>query len=47
MILRGGYFQDDAIADKYGYTLTTEEVTKLQIEADFLNLVEQVLDRDK
>ncbi len=37
----------DAIADKYGYTLTTEEVTKLQTEADFLNLVEQVLDRDK
>jgi hypothetical protein len=36
----------DSIADKYGYTLTTEEVTALQTETDFLNLVEQVLERN-
>ncbi len=36
----------DAIAAKYGYTLTTEEVAAVQSEADFLNLVEKVLERD-
>jgi len=36
----------DSIADKYGYTLTTKEVAAVQTETDFLNLVEQVLERN-
>ncbi len=37
----------DSIANKYGYTLTTEEVAAVQTEADFLDLIEQALERDK
>ena len=35
----------DAIANEYGYTITTKESSQVQSEADFLALVEQVLDR--
>lgn len=34
-----------AITDKYGYHITTDELAVVQNEADFLNLIEQVLDR--
>ncbi len=34
-----------AITDKYGYLVTTDELAVVQNEADFLNLIEQVLDR--
>ncbi len=35
----------DAIAEKYGYTITTKEISQVQTEEDFLDLVEKVLDR--
>lgn len=34
-----------AIADKYGYTITTDELTHVRNEADFLYIVESVVDR--
>lgn len=34
-----------AITDKYGYHITTDELAVVQNEADFLNLIEHVLDR--
>lgn len=34
-----------AITDKYGYLVTTDEIAAVQNETDFLNLIEQVLDR--
>lgn len=34
-----------AITDKYGYLVTTDELAVVQNEADFLNLIEHVLDR--
>lgn len=34
-----------AIADKYGYTLTTDELKEVRDEAGFLRLVEKVLER--
>jgi hypothetical protein len=34
-----------AIADKYGYTITTEELTTAKDEASFLRVVEKALDR--
>jgi len=34
-----------AIADQYGYTLTTEELAQAKDEASFLRLVERVLER--
>ena len=35
----------EAIADQYGYTITTEEVAAVQNENDFLELITNVLDR--
>ncbi len=35
----------EAIADQYGYTITTEEVASLQDENDFLQLIANVLER--
>jgi len=35
----------EAIADKYGYTISTEELAKVNSEADFLALVEQAVAR--
>lgn len=35
-----------AIADRYGYTITTEELKEARDEASFLRLVERVLERD-
>lgn len=37
----------EAIADKYGYTLTSRELAGVAEEQDFLDLVVQVLDRDE
>ncbi len=34
-----------AIADRYGYTVTTDELSRVQNEADFLALVEKALER--
>lgn len=34
-----------AITDKCGYLVTTDEIAAVQNETDFLNLIEQVLDR--
>lgn len=34
-----------AIADKYGYTITTDELASVRNEADFLHLLEVVLER--
>ncbi|QBQ55810.1 ATPase [Nitrosococcus wardiae] len=34
-----------AIADKYGYTITTDELSQVQDEADFLDLLETVVGR--
>jgi hypothetical protein len=36
-----------AIADRYGYTLTTEELAQAKDEASFLRLVERVLERQE
>jgi hypothetical protein len=33
------------IADRFGYTVTTDELWKVQEEADFLQLIEQVISR--
>ncbi|RKZ71035.1 MAG: ATPase, partial [Gammaproteobacteria bacterium] len=35
----------EAIADQYGYTISTEEVAAVQNENDFLELITNVLDR--
>jgi hypothetical protein len=35
----------EAIADQYGYTVSTEQVVKVQNENDFLELIADVLDR--
>ena len=35
----------EAIADQYGYTISTEEVTAVQNENDFLELIVNVLQR--
>ena len=35
----------EAIANKYGYTVTTQELAKVEEETDFLDLLAQVLDR--
>ncbi len=37
----------EAIAKKYGYTVTTKEVQAVKDESDFLALIEKVLDREK
>ena len=37
----------DAIASKYGYTITTDELAKVQSEADFLDLVGRAVARDQ
>ena len=37
----------EAITRKYGYTVTTDEIAKVQNETDFLALIEQVLDRQQ
>ncbi|MDV3239357.1 MAG: ATPase [Gammaproteobacteria bacterium] len=37
----------EAIADRYGYTLTTTELAEVNDEADFLHLVETVLERQR
>lgn len=37
----------EAIADRYGYTLTTTELAQVNDEADFLRLVEAVLERQR
>ena len=34
----------EAIAEKYGYTIKTEDLYKIKTEADFLDLVEQAID---
>ncbi|MCU7905353.1 MAG: ATPase [Candidatus Thiodiazotropha sp. (ex Epidulcina cf. delphinae)] len=36
----------EAIAAEHGYTVTTDELSKVQDEADFLQLLEQVIERD-
>ena len=36
----------DDIAERYGYTITTEQAASVNTEDDFLKLVEKVLDRD-
>ncbi len=35
----------EAIADQYGYIITTEEVATVQSENDFLELITNVLER--
>jgi hypothetical protein len=35
----------EAIAEKYGYTITTDELSKVSSEADFLSLIEKALSR--
>ena len=35
-----------AIAERYGYTVTTAEIARVQSEADFLHLVEAVIVRE-
>lgn len=35
----------ERIATTYGYTVTTEQVSKVRCESDFLSLLEQVIDR--
>ncbi len=35
-----------AIADKYGYTISTNEVSKVKSETDFLNLIENTLEQN-
>ena len=35
----------EAMADQYGYTITTEEVAKVQNENDFMELIANVLER--
>lgn len=35
-----------AIADKYGYTLSTNEISAINCEADFLALIEKALNQD-
>ena len=37
----------DAIAEQYGYTISSEEVYELQTEDDFMQLVERALQREK
>lgn len=37
----------EAIAAKFGYTVTTEELAGVEVEEDFLNLMVQILDRQK
>lgn len=37
----------DAIAEQYGYTISSEEVYELQTEDDFMQLVERALKREK
>ena len=34
----------EAIAEKYGYTITTEELYQVKTEDDFLKLIENALD---
>ena len=36
----------EAIANKYGYTVTTRELAGVEVEEDFLDLVGQILDRE-
>ncbi|MCU7932880.1 MAG: ATPase [Candidatus Thiodiazotropha sp. (ex Codakia rugifera)] len=36
----------EAIASSYGYTVTTEELSQVQNESDFLQLLEGVIDRE-
>ncbi|MES9853081.1 MAG: ATPase [Candidatus Thiodiazotropha sp. L084R] len=36
----------EAIAAEYGYTVTTHELAKVQSEADFISLLEQVIERE-
>jgi shikimate kinase len=35
----------EAIAEKYGYTITTDELSEVSSEADFLSLIEKALSR--
>lgn len=36
----------ETIAERYGYTITTEDLAKVKDEADFLHLLEQVIQED-
>ncbi len=36
----------EAIAAEYGYTVTTQELARVQSESDFLQLLEQVIERE-
>ncbi|MCG8037390.1 MAG: ATPase [Candidatus Thiodiazotropha taylori] len=36
----------ESIASKYGYTVTTHELSQVKSEADFLTLLEQVIERE-
>ena len=36
----------EAIAAEYGYTVTTQELSKVESEADFLQLLERVIERE-
>lgn len=36
----------EAIADKYGYTITTEDLYQVKTEADFITLVEKAIELD-
>jgi hypothetical protein len=36
----------EAIARDYGYTVTTQELSRVQSESDFLKLIEDVIDRE-
>jgi hypothetical protein len=36
----------DAIAQNYGYAVTTQELSMVESESDFLNLMEEVIDRE-
>jgi hypothetical protein len=37
----------DAIADRYGYTITTAELSKVESEQDFIDIVAEAIDRKR
>ena len=37
----------EAIADKHGYTISTNEISRVNNETDFLNVIEKVLDQQQ
>jgi hypothetical protein len=37
----------EAIASRYGYTVTTEEVMRVKTESDFLSLIETAIARQQ